>query len=52
MNKVTSGGILLILSSIGVSVFNYLLNIVLSWQLDPVAYGTIGVSQSFIFLGV
>ena len=52
MNKVTSGGILLILSSIAVSVFNYLLNIVLSWQLDPVAYGTIGVSQSFIFLGV
>ena len=52
MNKVTNGGILLVLSSIGVSILNYLLNIVLSWLLEPATYGMIGVTQSFIFLGV
>ncbi len=51
MNKTTTGGILLVLSSIGIAAFNYLLNIVLSWQLEPAAYGSIAVSQSLIFLG-
>jgi len=51
MNKATTGGILLVLSSIGTAFFNYLLSIVLSWMLDPAAFGTIGVSQSLIFLG-
>ena len=51
MNKSAVGGVLLILSSIFIALFNYALSIILSWTLDPVAYGVIGVSQSFLFLG-
>lgn len=51
MNKTMRGGLFLILSSIGIAFFNYLLSIALSWQLEPAAFGMIGVSQSFIFLG-
>lgn len=51
MNKTMRGGLFLILSSIGIAFFNYLLSIALSWLLEPAAFGMIGVSQSFIFLG-
>ena len=51
MNETMRGSLFLILSSIGIAFFNYLLSIALSWLLEPAAFGMIGVSQSFIFLG-
>ena len=52
MNKRSATGSLFwIGASMVVSVINYLLSIVLSWQLDPTDYGSIAVSQTFIFIG-
>lgn len=47
----TFGGILLIASTIFIALVNYMLSITLSWLLTPAQYGTIGVSQSLIFVG-